>query len=400
VGSGSRPRCGHVFSLGHETMVTPASTDSNWRKCPFCRSIIPDNASVCPECHRVLKEQVQQPAQAAPVHANEPKCPCCGSVVPENVDVCPWCGAGLKEREVSDNQEGPSRESARERRCPHCGWFVPRTLDYCPNCGCSMPLEPEDEAHGPTPQTSASFVHRPFCRKLIVSGTDRCPQCGRPLRECGAVAGSATTAPTGTQTQASVETDHHDKRRRAWPGAVVALLLIILAVIFGVTQSRRASPGNATPPVAQVSQTEQTGTIFVSSEPSGAIVLLDGRYTDAKTPATLTEVVPGPHDVGVRLDGYDDVHAQVVVAAGGTSPFAATLIKSKVVIPVVPPVSKPAVQPPISTPSVQPATPKASPRPANGTVLKRLSAFRGGGGDAVDPHRQRCGCNSQAGEKW
>jgi len=156
------------------------------------------------------------------------------------------------------------------------------------------------------------------------------------------------------------------------------MVLIVSAVVFGLVQPRTTVPGNSGLPVAQTSQVEQTGTISVSSEPSGASILLDDRYTDAKTPATITEVVPGAHDVRVRMTGYDDANTQVEVVAGSTSSFSATLVKSKTVAAVVPSVSKPAANSAIPKPPAQPATPKASPRPANGAILKRLSAFRGG----------------------
>lgn len=207
----------------------------------------------------------------------------------------------------------------------------------------------------------------PFCRAAVPVSADVCPQCGRILREHFPVVASVTATPTETFTPPHQKIAHHARRRLVWPGIAVAMVLIVSAVVFGLVQPRRTVPGNSGLPVAQTSQVEQTGTIGVSSEPSGASILLDGRYTDAKTPATLTEVVPGSHDVRVRMTGYDDANTQVEVVAGSTSSFNATLVKSK-----------PAAKPAIPRPPAQPATPKASPRPANGAVLKRLSAFRGG----------------------
>jgi len=218
----------------------------------------------------------------------------------------------------------------------------------------------------------------PFCRAAVPESADVCPQCGRILREHFPVVGSVTATPSETFTPAPEETGHHARRRPVWPGVAVALVLVVSAAIFGLIQSRKTVPGNSGSPVAQISHIEQTGTISVSSEPSGASVLLDDRYTDAKTPATLTGVVPGSHDVGVRMEGHDDANTQVEVVAGSTSSFSATLVKSKIVTAVVPSVSKPTARPAISAPPAQPATPKASPRPANGQILKRLSAFRGG----------------------
>ena len=218
----------------------------------------------------------------------------------------------------------------------------------------------------------------PFCRAAVPASADVCPQCGRILREHFPVVASVTETPTETFTPPHQKIAHHARRRLVWPGIAVAMVLIVSAVIFGLVQPRRTVPGNSGLPVAQTSQVEQTGTISVSSEPSGASVLLDDRYTNATTPTTLTAITPGSHAVRVRMEGYDDAKTQVEVVAGSTSSFSATLVKSKTVAAVVPSVSKPAANSAIPKPPAQPATPKASPRPANGAILKRLSAFREG----------------------
>lgn len=49
----------------------------------------------------------------------------------------------------------------------------------------------------------------------------------------------------------------------------------------------------------------QTGSIVVTSEPDGAHIFLDGEDTGETTPATLTGVRAGGHDVTVELDGYE-----------------------------------------------------------------------------------------------
>jgi len=220
----------------------------------------------------------------------------------------------------------------------------------------------------------------PFCHAVVPENADVCPRCERVLREHFPVADSAATAPTETFTPAPNEAGRRPRRRSVWPGLAVVAALVAFAVIFGVTQSRRTVPENSASPVAQISQSEQTGSISVSSEPSGASVLLDDRYTDAATPATLTAITPGSHAVGVRMEGYDDAKTQVEVVAGSRSSFTPTLVKSKIITPVVPSVSKPTVSPAVSAPPVKPATPKTSPRPANGAILRRLSAFQGGPG--------------------
>ncbi len=59
-------------------------------------------------------------------------------------------------------------------------------------------------------------------------------------------------------------------------------------------------------------QTPTTGTITVSSEPSGANVYLDNAYKGL-TPITIPDVSPGTHTVELKLDGYSDWSTSVQV---------------------------------------------------------------------------------------
>jgi hypothetical protein len=61
-----------------------------------------------------------------------------------------------------------------------------------------------------------------------------------------------------------------------------------------------------------------TGSIFVSSTPSGASVYLDDVYMNKITPCLLSEVVVGPHTIKLTKSGYDDVKINVSVTAGRT----------------------------------------------------------------------------------
>lgn len=92
-------------------------------------------------------------------------------------------------------------------------------------------------------------------------------------------------------------------------------------------------------------QSEQTGSISVSSEPSGASVPLDDHYMSDTTSATLMAITPGSHAMGARMEGYDDAKTQVEVMTGNTSSFAPILIKSRTVAPVVSSMSKPPIKP-------------------------------------------------------
>ncbi len=71
--------------------------------------------------------------------------------------------------------------------------------------------------------------------------------------------------------------------------------------------------------------TAQTGSISVSSSPSGAQIWLDGANTGKVTPNTLTSVTATSHTVTVKLTGYTDYSTSVTVPSGGTATVSATL---------------------------------------------------------------------------
>ena len=67
---------------------------------------------------------------------------------------------------------------------------------------------------------------------------------------------------------------------------------------------------------------QKTGSIYVTSTPSGAMIYLDDVYESSTTPYTLTGVSPGEHTVTLRLAGYSDGISKVTVNAGETSTLA------------------------------------------------------------------------------
>jgi len=69
-----------------------------------------------------------------------------------------------------------------------------------------------------------------------------------------------------------------------------------------------------------------TGSITVSSTPSGAAIWLDGSNTGRLTPATLSQVAPGSHTLKLTLSGYQDWERTVSVSVGQTTNVSATLI--------------------------------------------------------------------------
>jgi hypothetical protein len=68
-----------------------------------------------------------------------------------------------------------------------------------------------------------------------------------------------------------------------------------------------------------------TGTISVTSSPSGATITLDGVATGLTAPCSLTNVAAGAHTVGYSLTGYNPATVGVTVVTGSTVTAAATL---------------------------------------------------------------------------
>jgi hypothetical protein len=69
----------------------------------------------------------------------------------------------------------------------------------------------------------------------------------------------------------------------------------------------------------------QTGTIYVSSSPSGASAILDNGYDQVITPGTFYTVSTGYHTVQVVMSGYQPYTTNIPVNAGATSNVYATL---------------------------------------------------------------------------
>jgi len=62
-----------------------------------------------------------------------------------------------------------------------------------------------------------------------------------------------------------------------------------------------------------------TGQISITSEPSGASVLLDGILQSARTPCVLKDVPAGTHRVMLKMSGYEDLSQEVEVDEGATA---------------------------------------------------------------------------------
>jgi hypothetical protein len=77
----------------------------------------------------------------------------------------------------------------------------------------------------------------------------------------------------------------------------------------------------------QVPTTTSSGTLSVTSTPSGAMVFLDGIFKGI-TPITIPGVSSGTHQIRVHRIGYNDYLTSVTVLTGQTVPVTATLTSS------------------------------------------------------------------------
>ena len=78
-----------------------------------------------------------------------------------------------------------------------------------------------------------------------------------------------------------------------------------------------------------------TGSISVSSSPTGASVYLDGTYSGKTTPTSITGVTAGSHTVRCTKSGYIDQSQFVTVYAGKTASSTFILKKSVSTDPII-----------------------------------------------------------------
>ncbi len=70
---------------------------------------------------------------------------------------------------------------------------------------------------------------------------------------------------------------------------------------------------------AQAPSAAARGTLFVTSVPVSARILLDGEDTGLITPALLEELAPGAHSLVLRLEGFKEASFELEVSAGDTA---------------------------------------------------------------------------------
>jgi hypothetical protein len=90
------------------------------------------------------------------------------------------------------------------------------------------------------------------------------------------------------------------------------------------TYSGNPRPGQTITITATLTPSAQTGNIYVTSSPSGALVTLD-RSQSAPTPYTFINIPVGTHEVSVYLSGYQTFYTSVNVQNGVTANINAVL---------------------------------------------------------------------------
>ena len=177
---------------------------------------------------------------------------------------------------------------------------------------------------------------------------------------------SATTAPVKIATVTLKGTGVAD-------GATSALTLTVNALSDSNGANRNPGAAGITNGVATIvgpSYTAQlpstpipsTGTIAISSTPSGASIYLDGLYKGT-TPKVLNDITQGSHDVKLTLSGYNDWSDLSYAAAGGTSYLKADLTTAALTFTPLPTLTEATQE--IQTPSAttQPVPPESTQTP-------------------------------------
>lgn len=102
--------------------------------------------------------------------------------------------------------------------------------------------------------------------------------------------------------------------------ALIYMVLCPVLVLYSIGYILR--PGT-------IDQLAKTGSIHLSSVPSGATVYLKNRRYNEKTPTTVQGLLPGDYDVKVSLKGYQSWRRVVSVRAEEAAAFdSIALIKN------------------------------------------------------------------------
>jgi hypothetical protein len=83
---------------------------------------------------------------------------------------------------------------------------------------------------------------------------------------------------------------------------------------------------------------DKTGSVKITSSPSGAEVYLDNEY-HGTTPNTIDAVPPGNHTVEIRERGYTTWSRNITVTSGSSASFSPSLVPGATTVPVTVPVT-------------------------------------------------------------
>ena len=117
-----------------------------------------------------------------------------------------------------------------------------------------------------------------------------------------------------------------EEPKKGFPLLPVAITAVVALLIGGgwwwknrAPKPARGTPGTQeanTPDTApETPGVQKFGSLFVKSEPPGAIVILDGRLIQS-TPTNFSNVMVGKHKLLFRLDGYEDERKELTVPEG------------------------------------------------------------------------------------
>lgn len=96
-----------------------------------------------------------------------------------------------------------------------------------------------------------------------------------------------------------------------------------------VEQIESLQISEATPKELQFSLKKLSYNVNVASTPAGAEIFLDGNDLKLKTPATVSDLIPGQkYSVQLKLEGYEDTTQDIISATDQPQEISATLQKS------------------------------------------------------------------------
>jgi hypothetical protein len=108
----------------------------------------------------------------------------------------------------------------------------------------------------------------------------------------------------------------------------VSTTIVTTTTTAATTTTDSATSALTTTAVAGTTAPQDTlGSLSVTTTPAGAFIFIDGVQR-AVSPATIPGLSAGTHTVLLKLDGYQDLSAPVMIAAGKTQDYATSLVKN------------------------------------------------------------------------